>query len=106
MLRKAAIGSISVTTVGVVLFREFIGPDNFDRTVSFYNVAGPGYLIYKITDLQTRSLPPSERTEKFEKLHKIWAPRALDKILELRGFYIKVGQMAASNIGNRLYSTI
>ena len=26
--------------------------------------------------------------------------QGLDKIMDLRGFYIKTGQMAASNIGN------
>ena len=47
-----------------------------------------------------RNIRKAERDKKFEKLHKVWAPAALEKILELRGFYIKVGQMAATNIGN------
>ncbi len=42
----------------------------------------------------------AERDAAFDALHEEWAPRALAKILELRGFYIKVGQMAASNVGN------
>mmetsp|Transcript_9354 Transcript_9354/g.12264 ORF Transcript_9354/g.12264 Transcript_9354/m.12264 type:complete len:665 (-) Transcript_9354:256-2250(-) len=96
MIRKGVIGSTGV----VIIIRELFGRDNFDRTLSFYQVAGPGYLIYKYTDLTTRSIPASEREERFNELHKIWAPRALEKILELRGFYIKIGQMAASNIGN------
>lgn len=61
-----------------------------------------------------------DRDRVFEVLHEEWAPKALAKILELRGFYIKVhksvfrfaqqlnltapssqvGQMAASNVGN------
>lgn len=100
MIRTLTVGTVSITTAGILAIREYVGEDNFDRSLSFYRVAAPGYLIYKATDLSTRSLPPSERTAKFEELHKVWAPRALDKILELRGFYIKVGQMAASNIGN------
>jgi predicted unusual protein kinase regulating ubiquinone biosynthesis (AarF/ABC1/UbiB family) len=100
MIRRFALGTASVTTGGVIMIREYIGRDNFDRTISFYRVAAPGYIIYRITDYSTRSSPPEERSAKFAELHKVWAPRALDKILELRGFYIKVGQMAASNIGN------
>jgi aarF domain-containing kinase len=100
MLRIAA-GTLTATIgTGVVAVRETVGSENFDRSMSFYAVAIPGYCNYRYMDLRTRNIPQAERDKKFEKLHKVWAPAALEKILELRGFYIKVGQMAATNIGN------
>jgi hypothetical protein len=45
-------------------------------------------------------MPQKQRDAQFAPLHDEWAPKALNKILELRGFYIKTGQMAASNVGN------
>lgn len=38
--------------------------------------------------------------ETWEELHKETSLKGLNKILELQGFYVKSGQMAAANIGN------
>lgn len=151
MLKSAAritIAGTSALGAAVLFERNSLGSDNFDRSVSFYRVAIPGYIIYKATDWLTRSCTlevlststikmnskvvvvaltfvVQEREVRFAALHAEWAPRALAKILELRGFYIKVsniifvrhvldflngsyksrnifqvGQMAASNVGN------
>ena len=86
--------------LGLLGARESVGRENFDRSLSFYSVALPGYLVYKATDLRTRNFPQEERDKRFDALHEEWAPAALKKIVELRGFYVKIGQMAATNIGN------
>jgi predicted unusual protein kinase regulating ubiquinone biosynthesis (AarF/ABC1/UbiB family) len=99
MRRAAAAGAVAAAG-GVVGVRETVGRDNFDRSVSFYRVAIPGWAVYKATDLASRSWPKAERDARFTELHRKWAPAALAKIIELRGFYIKVGQMASSNVGN------
>eukprot|EP00968_Pinguiococcus_pyrenoidosus_P013092 scaffold1175_cov248-Pinguiococcus_pyrenoidosus.AAC.11 len=78
-----------------------VGPENFDRALRFYRVAIPGYLQYKLTDIRTRGGDPHARDDAFQKLHRIWAPDALDIILQLRGFYIKIGQVARSEAVSR-----
>lgn len=90
---------------GALAVREAVGHENFDRAMRFYALAVPGYVEYKICDVRTKGLPQGERDEAFEALHGRYAPRALDIILELGGFYTKTGQMAASNIGNAFPDT-
>lgn len=90
MLRAAMTTGAAVAVGGTIAVREKVGRDNFDRSVSFYKVAIPGWCVYKVTDLSTRHVPKKERDARFTSLHNTWAPRALAKILELRGFYIKV----------------
>ena len=68
MLRIAA-GTLTATIgTGVVAVRETVGSENFDRSMSFYAVAIPGYCNYRYMDLRTRNIPQAERDKKFEKL--------------------------------------
>ena len=64
------------------------------RSLSFYKLAIPTYLQYRL--LQYQKSPD----EAWHELDQIASREGLDKILELQGFYIKCGQMAAANIGN------
>lgn len=70
------------------------GTEGLERTVSFYSKAVPQYLKYRYHMVQKSS------DETWEELHEETAQIGLKKILELRGFYIKSGQMVAANIGN------
>ena len=107
MLRTASGITVTVGCASGLFLgaRELLGRENFDRSMSFYRVAIPGYAIYKWTDWRTKSMPQKGRDARFEELHEKWASAALAKIVELRGFYIKVGQMGATNIGNAFPAT-
>lgn len=73
---------------------ELGGPEGIYRSLSFYSAAIPRYLEYRL--LQIRKAGDDD----WDELHERASSQGLDKINELRGFYIKAGQMAASNIGN------
>jgi len=83
--------------------------------LSFYDVALPALLAYKKAEATKQLLPvkfkgtfleglfpeltDEEQDAVFAPMHEYWAPKMREKFLELRGFYLKNGQMIASNIG-------
>lgn len=69
------------------------GTEGLLRTVSFYSLAIPKYLIYRYR--MFRGAPD----ETWEELHETTAKQGLEKMYELQGFYVKAGQMVAANIG-------
>jgi hypothetical protein len=73
---------------------ELGGLEGIERSLSFYSVAIPRYIEYRMMQWSNRN------DDEWDELHRRASQQGLDKIMELRGFYIKTGQMAASNIGN------
>jgi aarF domain-containing kinase len=63
------------------------------RGVRFWSKAMPMYSRYRLEEFLVRNLSEEEKDKRFERLHQIWAPKALQDILEMRGLYIKLGQM-------------
>mmetsp|Transcript_61199 Transcript_61199/g.167794 ORF Transcript_61199/g.167794 Transcript_61199/m.167794 type:complete len:569 (+) Transcript_61199:296-2002(+) len=95
----ATVGGAAASYVAVDTF----GYDNLKRSMSYNQVAIPGFVAYKYTDWKTkpeRGVSPEERNAAFAKLDEEWAGKALEKIYELRGFYVKNGQMIAGNVGD------
>lgn len=94
-------GGLLISTAGTLRYIQSqvnVGDDNNDgllRSLSFYSRAVPLYARYRL--LQMRKTAPQEE---WDSLDEYASKVGLDKILELGGFYIKAGQMAASNIGN------
>ena len=72
----------------------FGGTEGLLRAGSFYTLAIPKYVEYRYH--QFRQSPQHV----WDKLHQTTAHEALRKMLELKGFYIKSGQICAANIGN------
>lgn len=66
------------------------------RGIYFWARVGPIVLHYKWVDWKTSGVDAAERGRAFEHLHSKYAPVALDVMLALRGFYIKVGQFASA----------
>jgi len=91
-----AIGSAATASAAAVKFMhdEVGGMDALNRTVNFYSLAIPKYIQYR-----THMFLGSD-DELWDELDRETSQQGLDKILELRGFYIKSGQMCAANIGN------
>ena len=73
--------------------------EGFQRACRFYSVAIPAYSKYRYLQAFQNS-GSDEDEETWRQLHVAESKKGLDTILELRGFYIKNGQMCASNIGN------
>lgn len=51
-------------------------------------------------DIYTKKWPEAERDAKFEVLHEKYKDKIVEIIDDLKGLYIKMGQMGAANIGN------
>jgi aarF domain-containing kinase len=80
---------------GIAYLNEYLGgSDGLYRTLNFYSLAIPKYLQYRMHMI----LDSPDHV--WDELHEETSKAGLDKIMELRGFYVKSGQMAAANIGN------
>ena len=72
----------------------FEGVEGIQRAASFYSLAIPKYIIYRYHQFV------QSPDHVWEQLDQETSQQGLDIILRLKGFYIKCGQMCASNIGN------
>ncbi len=92
-------GGMAVSAAYLVghLQEELGGLEGIERSLSFYSVAIPRYIEYRMMQWTDSN---GDKNDEWEELHRRASKQGLDKIMELRGFYIKTGQMAASNIGN------
>jgi aarF domain-containing kinase len=90
------VGGFVITIAGGIKYTHdhFGGTEGLNRTVSFYKIAIPKYVQYRWH--MFRESPD----DIWDQLHRETSETALDKMLELEGFYIKTGQMCAANIGN------
>ncbi|KAL7522177.1 hypothetical protein ACHAWX_006867 [Stephanocyclus meneghinianus] len=84
----------TLTATYAYLHTHLGGTQSLLRTFSFYSLAIPSYLHYRL------HMFLDSPDDTWETLHKETSARGLEKILELQGFYIKSGQMCAANIGN------
>lgn len=89
-------GGVVVASLGSVAYlNEYLGgSEGLLRTVSFYSLAIPKYITYRYHMIM------NSPDEVWDTLHRETSKVGLAKIMELQGFYVKSGQMAAANIGN------
>jgi len=68
------------------------------RACNFWRRAFPFFLRYKWAEWRINSEEKTEeaREQRWDRLHDYYAPFLLRHILELRGYFIKVGQFASS----------
>lgn len=107
-LKYSAAGTVVGTAVGLAAFRYEFGEDALPRLFRSYRDAIPAFGAYKKVQLLKETIPkwlgkepdPEEIAAAYEALHEHWAPRMLDAAFELGGFYLKGGQLVASNYGN------
>jgi hypothetical protein len=90
------VGGLLITVAGGVKYLHdlFGGTEGLQRAASFYSVAIPKYAEYRYHQYQ------ESPQHVWDDLDKNTAQVALQKMLELKGFYIKSGQLCASNMGN------
>jgi aarF domain-containing kinase len=111
LLRLGA-GSAAVAGLSALGARAYMdatfGEDALPRMLSCYRRAVPAFLSYKFVDVVHEQLPArlglpvdgAANARRYEALHREFAPAMLGAFLELRGFFIKSGQMIANNIGD------
>ncbi|CAM9270428.1 unnamed protein product [Discosporangium mesarthrocarpum] len=66
------------------------------RSSLFWSLTMPIYLHYRATQWWVDGLSDEEQEAAYNPLHDQYAKSALDIILRLKGFYVKIGQMAAT----------
>ncbi|GAB5037507.1 glycoside hydrolase [Nannochloropsis oceanica] len=66
------------------------------RSVYFWSRAFPIYLHYRYVKSQVQHLPEAEQEEAYKPLHEKYAPTAVDIVLHLKGFYIKIAQVGST----------
>ncbi|GMI54956.1 hypothetical protein ScalyP_jg3585 [Parmales sp. scaly parma] len=94
------LGGTFATIVGGFKVKEEVGNlEGLTRSLTFYSVGIPAYLKYEYYYRFLNS-GSEEHEAEWRNLHASESKKGLDTILKLRGFYIKNGQMCASNIGN------
>jgi hypothetical protein len=89
-------GGLVITVVGGLKYfhDHFGGTEGLWRSFSFYSYAIPKYIQYRY------HMWMDSPDHVWHELDRDTSKGALDKILELEGFYIKCGQLCASNIGD------
>jgi hypothetical protein len=95
-LAMASASALAIATLSSLAYinNHVGGISGLQRTISFYSLAIPKYIQYRMHMLL------DSPDEVWDQLHEATSKNGLDKILELQGFYIKSGQMCAANIGN------
>jgi len=90
------LGALTVTTLGgIKYFHDHVGgSEGLLRSISFYSLAIPKYLVYRYHSW--RQSPDHV----WDELDTQTSQQGLIKILELQGFYIKCGQLCATNMGD------
>lgn len=76
------------------------------RAVSFYSAAVPVFASYKLLDqsfklrksILNEDVPEQEIEEQFQQLHDWGSTKIADKIKELKGFYVKTGQIISTRV--------
>ena len=97
---STVLGGTFATIVGGFKVKEEVGNlEGLTRSLTFYSVGIPAYLKYEYYYRFLNS-GSEEHEAEWRNLHASESKKGLDTILKLRGFYIKNGQMCASNIGN------
>ena len=87
----------SLVMLGATGFGYMYSTDEgFRRSMFFWSKMGPLYVEYRLMQKRTAHLPVKERAVFFQPLHEKYAPIVLQSILELRGFFIKIGQVAST----------
>src|SRR6478736_2295372 len=65
------------------------------RPLKFWSHMFPIYMHYRFVEWKQKHIS-GEKDEEWQDLHAKYAPKVLKVILDLRGIYIKVGQVMAS----------
>ena len=106
-----ALGLASSALALNAYINQHYGEEALSRMLTAYSVTVPAFLQYRYTQLVLEELPerfpwlgltldrPAARA-RYQALHAHYAPAVYSTFLGLRGFYIKTGQLIATNVGN------
>ncbi|KAH9259757.1 hypothetical protein BASA81_002179 [Batrachochytrium salamandrivorans] len=89
---KVLIGLSTITALTTIAVKS---DEGMQRSAKLFARAAAPLVKYRFYDWYTSDWPIELRTAKFAKLHQQYAPVAVNTVMELQGFYIKLGQVVA-----------
>jgi predicted unusual protein kinase regulating ubiquinone biosynthesis (AarF/ABC1/UbiB family) len=85
-----------VGVTGLGLFGYSQVDEGFRRSLYFWTQAAPIYAHYRYVEFQHKGRPDAEYDVALGELHEKYADPALKILLDMRGFYIKLGQIGST----------
>ena len=100
MLRRVARRGAQLAAAGTLVSSAAVGglaayDQGFRRQLSFWATVLPGVCQYRYASWKYADVAADSRAQEFAKLHKTYAPVALQLILSLRGLFVKFGQVCS-----------
>ncbi|KAH9262760.1 hypothetical protein BASA82_000216 [Batrachochytrium salamandrivorans] len=99
---RSVIGLSTITALTTIAVKS---DEGMQRSAKLFARAAAPLVKYRFYDWYTSDWPIELRTAKFAKLHQQYAPVAVNTVMELQGFYIKLGQVVAGLDGQFLMNT-
>ncbi|KAJ3086219.1 hypothetical protein HK102_013404 [Quaeritorhiza haematococci] len=97
--RFALWGTATLTTTATgYAFYQYRTREDLQRAAQLWLGIGPVITHYRLVEFKHKVFPPAseeEADQDWEALHAKYSDRVLETLLNLRGFYIKVGQLVA-----------
>eukprot|EP00835_Amoeboradix_gromovi_P007009 NODE_989_length_2510_cov_0.196429.p1 type:complete len:366 gc:universal NODE_989_length_2510_cov_0.196429:661-1758(+) len=89
---------LGVSAVGFAGFTYQADPKDYayKRPILFWGILAPIFARYKYVEYITKDLSDEDQAERFRELHVKYAPTVLELFFNLRGLFIKLGQVACS----------
>ncbi|KAJ3115501.1 hypothetical protein HDU96_000535 [Phlyctochytrium bullatum] len=91
------LGGLTAAGAGFLTY-QYNTNEGIRRNVTLWKDLGPVIMHYRMVEAKQKLFPPQSKEEaemEWQALHNRYAQHVLETILFLRGFYIKVGQVAA-----------
>ena len=101
VVRVARRPKVLLTAAALASLLSLGGDEGVRRSLSFHSKMVPMAVEYRtlqwlLQPAKKTPLAEALRADRFQRLHERHAPEVFAKILELRGFYIKIGQVLSS----------
>ena len=78
----------------LLLTYAYVDP-GFQRSLTFWSKAAPIYAVYRYKEWEFQDQSEAAYDQELERLHYKYADDVLAIILDMKGFYIKIGQMGS-----------
>jgi predicted unusual protein kinase regulating ubiquinone biosynthesis (AarF/ABC1/UbiB family) len=98
--------SLCISTIGIYKYNT---DSDVKRAITLYKELGPVISHYRYVEFKQKYFPPSSAEEgelEFSLLHEKYSTPVLETLRDLRGFYIKVGQIMANRSDVLVYISL
>jgi aarF domain-containing kinase len=94
LLFSKTLRALLIGTPTLILAYAYIDT-GFQRSLTFWSKAAPIYAVYRYKEWEFQDKTEEEYDQELVRLHNKYADNVLSIILDMKGFYIKIGQMGS-----------